>query len=144
MQPKSKHNLHSAGNGLLKRQISNVASWLIPSGSTERYKLNENTMHWKFWQQPVSQELPLPVKTNAMSQFDLASQSVDLMRYSEQPGRFGDKKVRRIRIFDPATFSSGPTAIARYHQFQLACDRKALLFEGLIDIDGQVVLFDRR
>ena len=144
MQPKSKHNLHNAGNGLLKRQITNVASWLIPSGSTGQSKLNENTMHWKFWQQPVSRELPLPVKTTVMSQFDLASQSVDLMRYSEQPGRFGGKKVRRIRIFDPATFSSGPTAIARYHQFQLAGDRTALLFEGRIDLDGQVVLFDRR
>jgi hypothetical protein len=48
-------------------------------------------MRWKFWQKPGPKELPVMVKSTLMSQFRLASPSVDKMRLLGRPGRFREK-----------------------------------------------------
>ena len=103
-------------------------------------------MQWKFWQKPGPKELPVILKSALMSQFRLASQSVDKMRFLGRPGRFADRQVQFIRIFDPALISGRAAAKVKYRDFQLqwSGDRKALFFEGHIEGDGTVVLSDRR
>ena len=103
-------------------------------------------MQWRFWQEPGPQELPVIVKSALMSQFPLASQSVDKMRFLGRPGRFADRQVQFIRIFDPALISGRAAAKVKYHDFQLqwSGDRKALVFEGHIEKNAKVFLSDRR
>ena len=103
-------------------------------------------MQWKFWQKPGPKELPVIVKSALMSPFCLASPSVDKMRLLGRPGRFADRQVQFIRIFDPALISGRAAAKVKYHDFQLqwSGDRKALVFEGHIEKNANVFISDRR
>ena len=99
-----------------------------------------------FWRKSGPKELPVSVKTALMSQFRLDSQTVDKMRFLANAGRFAGRQVQFIRVFDPALISHGAAAEVKFNDLQLEAGghRKALLFEGHIEKEGNVLLADRR
>ncbi len=68
------------------------------------------------------------------------------MRFLESPGRVATRPVRLIRVFDPQLISHQAVAEIKFHDLQLENSgyRRALLFEGHIEKDGNVFLADRR
>ena len=105
-------------------------------------------MQWLLWQKPVTQKLSVQVKKHLIAEFPLDSQMVDKMRFSGKKGRFSNRPVRYIRIFDPVLIEDGESIIPTYDALaQAPGHRRALLFEGHTEkIDGgeRVFLTDRR
>jgi hypothetical protein len=105
-------------------------------------------MQWLLWQKPVAQKLSDQLKKRLIAQFSLDSQMVDKMRFSGKKGRYANRLVKYIRIFDPVLVQDGESATSSYDALvQIPGQRKALLFEGhmeKIDDNERVFLTDRR
>jgi hypothetical protein len=105
-------------------------------------------MQWLLWQKPVAQKLSGRLKKRLIAQFSLDSQMVDKMRFSDKKGRYSDRPVKYIRIFDPALIEDGKSATPSYDALvQTPSYRRALLFEGHIEtwaINGRIYLTDQR
>lgn len=105
-------------------------------------------MQWLKGRKPEAQQLSNQVKQSVMEQFNLDLQTVDQMRFSSKRGRYVDRPVKYIRIFDPLLIEKGESAAPSYDAVGPADGRRcALLFEGHIEsIHGtdRVFLSDRR
>ena len=62
------------------------------------------------------------------------------LRFLERSGRFARRRVKFIRIFDPALIVSGRVAKLKYDDLAATAHCKALLFNGHIETDGEVYL----
>src|ERR671918_278923 len=102
-------------------------------------------MQWLLWQKPVAQKLSDQLKKRLIAEFSLDSQMVDKMRFSGKKGRYSDRPVKYIRIFDPGLIEDGKSATPSYDApVQIPSNRKALLFEGRIETNERVYLTDQR
>jgi hypothetical protein len=102
-------------------------------------------MQWLLWQKPVAQKLSDQLKKRLIEQFSLDPQMIDKMRFSSKKGRYSDRPVKYIRIFDPALIESGKSATPSYDALvQIPRHRQALLFEGRIEANERIYLTDQR
>lgn len=99
-------------------------------------------MWWRPWQRRRPGRLPDKVREALQSQYGLDTQSTEGLLCVERPGKFSGRRVRNIRIFDPALVGDGGKSVRTYND--LLVHRRALLFEGHIERDGSVRLSDRR
>lgn len=101
-----------------------------------------------FWQKPMGQELAGRVKKSLIADFALDPTAVDKMRYSGKKGRYSNRPVQYIRVYDPALIQGSLSAAPGYDALaQKGGGRGPLLFEGRIEkIDDyvQVYLTDMR
>ena len=111
-------------------------------------------MVWLLWQKPVAQELSDHVKERLIAQFALDLPMVDKMRFSGKKGRYPDRPVKYIRIYDSGLIKGSESATPSYEALvQISGNRSALLFDGRIEMDdfggridkdNQVFLTDQR
>jgi hypothetical protein len=105
-------------------------------------------MQWLLGQKPVAQKLSDQLKKRLIARFSLDSQMVDKMRLSSKKGRYSDRPVKYIRIFDPVLIEDGKSATPSYDALvQTPSYRRALLFEGRIEtwaINQRIYLTDQR
>ncbi|HZA25885.1 MAG TPA: hypothetical protein VFA32_25365 [Dehalococcoidia bacterium] len=102
-------------------------------------------MKLKLWESSRSQSLPEPVRKTLSTQFRLMPEDIDQLRLLEKRGRFAERPVRFIRIFDPALMENNSAATLQYDDLlNTYARRNALLFEGHIEKNGHVYLVDRR
>lgn len=111
-------------------------------------------MRWQFWQNAPPRKLSDQVQKALTAQFKIASDAMDEMRILSKRGQYSSRKVRFIRIFQPALIDGGDVARLKYQDLQeTQAHRKALLFEGRIEMDdfggrigkdNQVFLTDQR
>src|ERR671915_312402 len=105
-------------------------------------------MQWLLWQKPVAQKLSDQLKKHLIAQFSVDSQMVGKMRFSGKKGRYSNRPVKYIRIFDPGLIEDGKSTTPSYDALaQIPGNRRALLFEGhmeKIDENERVFLTDRR
>jgi hypothetical protein len=103
-------------------------------------------MQWLLWQKPVAQKLSDQLKKHLIVQFSLDPQMVDKMRFSGKKGRYSDRPVKYIRIFDPGLIEDSESATPSYDALapQIAGHRKALLFDGRIETNERVYFTDKR
>ena len=103
-------------------------------------------MQWLLWQKPVAQKLSDQLKKRLIAEFSLDPQMVDKMRFSGKKGRYSDRPVKYIRIFDPALIEDGKSATPSYDALapQILGHRKALLFDGRIETNERFYLTDKR
>jgi hypothetical protein len=101
-----------------------------------------------FWQRPMGQELAGRVKKRLIAEYALDPAAVDKMRFSGKKGRYSNRQVQYIRIYDPALIQGGPASAPGYDALaEKAGGSGPLLFEGRIeriDDDVQVFLTDMR
>jgi hypothetical protein len=97
-------------------------------------------MSWQFWQPSGPQELSNQVRNALVSQLRVDSQSVTKLRFLRKSGRFARRRVKLIRIFDPALIEKGQVADLKYADLGMTDHRQALLFNGHIETDGAVYL----
>jgi hypothetical protein len=102
-------------------------------------------MQWLLWQKPVAQKLSDQLRKRLIAQFSVDSQMVDKMRFSGKKGRYSDRPVKYIRIFDPVLIEDGKSATPSYDALvRIPGHRKALLFDGRIETNERVYFTDRR
>ncbi|MDA1271981.1 MAG: hypothetical protein O3A93_12110 [Chloroflexi bacterium] len=101
-------------------------------------------MNLLFWTGSKSQELTQAVRANLESEFKVGPESLAKLSSLEKNGKFAGRKVRFIRIFDPALISNSDGSKLKYQDFQETEDREALRFEGHIELNGPIYLADRR
>jgi hypothetical protein len=102
-------------------------------------------MQWLLWQKPVAQKLSDQLKKRLIAQFSLDSQMVDKMRFSGKKGRYSDRPVKYIRIFDPGLIEDGKSAAPSYDALvRILGHRRALLFDGRIETNERFYLTDKR
>jgi len=99
-------------------------------------------MNWQFWQGSSPQSLPESVWRVVATQRNVEVSQIATMRYVQKRGKFAGRRVRQIRIFDPAQLPSPGAGRVSYDA--LDAHRGAILFDGLIEGDGSVGIFDRR
>jgi hypothetical protein len=102
-------------------------------------------MVWLLWQKPVAQVLSAEVKERLIAEFALDPPIVDKMRFSSKKGRYSDRPVKYIRIYDPGLIKDGEAATPSYDALvQIPDNRRALLFDGRIEATGRAYLIDQR
>ena len=102
-------------------------------------------MVWLLWRKPVAQELSAQVKERLIAQFALDPTMVDKMRYSGKKGRYSDRPVKYIRIYDPFLIKNSELATPSYDGLvQISDNRSALLFDGRIEANERLYLTDQR
>jgi hypothetical protein len=102
-------------------------------------------MVWLLWQKPVAQELSGQVKKRLIAQFALDPPMVDKMRFSGKKGRYSDRPVKYIRIYDPGLIKDRESATPSYDGLvQISDNRGALLFDGRIEANERIYLIDQR
>src|SRR5918996_596164 len=102
-------------------------------------------MQWLLWQKPVAQKLSDQVKKRLISEFALDPPMVDKMRFSGKKGRYSDRPVKYIRIYDPVLIKDSEPATPSYDALvQISGNRGALLFDGRIEANERVYLTDQR
>ena len=103
-------------------------------------------MQWLLWQKPVAQKLSDRLKKHLIEQFSVDPQMVGKMRFSGKKGRYSNRPVKYIRIFDPVLIEEdGKSATPSYDALaQIPGNRRALLFDGRIETNERVYFTDRR
>lgn len=101
-------------------------------------------MNLSFWKGSKTYGLTQVVRRNLFTQFHLELDSSEKLRALETDGKYGGRRVRLMRIFDPALLSNSEASNLEYRDLEESVDRVALQFEGHIEKNGQVRLADRR
>lgn len=102
-------------------------------------------MRLKLWESSRSQSLTEPVRKTLSTQFHLMPDDIDQLRLLEKRGRFAERPVRFIRIFNANLIESSSAATLKYDDLlNTYVRRNALFFEGHIEKNGHVYLVDRR
>jgi len=102
-------------------------------------------MKLKLWESSRLQSLPEPVRKTLSTQFCLTPEDINQLRLLEKRGRFAERPVRFIRIFNPVLMENSGVATLKYDDLlNTYARRNALLFEGHIEKNGHVYLADRR
>jgi len=97
-------------------------------------------MLWQVGIQSGPRELSDQVSKALQSQLRVDSQSADKLRFVRKSGHFACRRVKLIRIFDPALIKQGEVADLKYDDLEMANHREALLFNGHVETDGAVYL----
>ena len=100
-------------------------------------------MNWQVWRKQNS-ALPEGVQAALKAQFHLDDESMGMLRYFEQSGRFASRPVRLIRLVDSTLLNPGTKIPLKYSSFDNGDYKGAVQFEGHIEKEGYVLLHDRR
>ena len=101
-------------------------------------------MSLMFWKAPKPHVVSQAVKRYLTSEYRVGPESMAKLWMLEKNGRFSTRKVKLVRVYDPAFVSAGDTARLRFDDLSGTGNSKALQFEGHIEMDGALYLSDRR
>lgn len=101
-------------------------------------------MRLQVWRRPSAKRVPDRVWRRIATQFRMDVSQIANMRCVEKKGRLAGRPVTYVRIFDPTAISgvAGDGVVREYGD--LDSHAEAVLFEGQIEQDGNVFLWDRR
>jgi hypothetical protein len=97
-------------------------------------------MLWQFWRQPGPRELSDPVRKALQSQLQVDSPGSGGLQFLSKSGHYALRRVKLIRIFDPARIEQALLARLKYADLDLTNHLGALRFDGHIETDGSVYL----
>ena len=88
------------------------------------------------------QKLPAAVREYMSSRFNLVPEYLERLRHIEIDGSVNGRQVKRIRIFNPYKAKELNVTIGCNNDIEQ--HPEMLLFEGYIDLQGNVYVADRR
>jgi len=97
-------------------------------------------MNLLFWKKCSQRGLSPILRMTLRRQYNLDDPTLDRLCCISQSGRYTNRPVRLVRIFDPTLVRKGK--IRRYDD--IMAQRHALMFEGHIERDGNAYLLDKR
>ena len=101
-------------------------------------------MSLMFWKASKPQVVPQVINRRLVSEFGMEPELLDKLCVLEKNGKFSDRKVKMVRVFDPDLVSTGEGSNLKYDDLKGAGNEKALRFEGRFEKDGSLYLSDRR
>ena len=84
------------------------------------------------------------INRRLISEFRLGPELLAKLRMLEKNGKFSNRKVRMVRVFDPELVSTGEASRLRYDDLTGTGNETALRFEGRFEKDGSLYMADRR
>lgn len=90
---------------------------------------------------PKPRAVPESVRSALREKLGIDARQLDLFRAVERTGNYAGRKVRHIRVYDPAAVNgaSGKITYALLDQH-----KNAVVFEGHFEKNGALVITDRR
>ena len=101
-------------------------------------------MKLMFWKASEPRMVTQAINRHLISEFRLEPELLAKLRLLEKDGKYSDRRVRMLRIFDPELVSIGEASKLKYDDLKGAGNEKALRFEGRLELDGSLYLSDRR
>ena len=101
-------------------------------------------MNLMFWKDSSPQIATQAIKRYLTSEFRLEPELMAGLRVLEKNGKFSNRRVRLVRVFDPELVSAGDAAKLKYDDLRVTGNERALRFEGQFEKDGSLFLTDRR
>ena len=101
-------------------------------------------MNVMFWKASKPRVVTQAINRHLTSQFGLGSELLAKFWMLEKNGKFSNRKVRMVRVFDPELVSTGEASTLKYDDLNGTGNDKALRFEGRFEKDGTLYLTDRR
>ena len=97
-------------------------------------------MLWQFWRQSGPRELSDQVSKALQSQLQIDFPIAGRLRFLSKSGHYARRRVKLIRIFDPALIEQVQLGHMKYADLGMTNHRGALRFDGHIEADGAVYL----
>ena len=97
-----------------------------------------------FWKASKPRVVTQAINRHLTSQFGLGSELLAKFWMLEKNGKFANRRVRMVRVFDPELVSTGEASTLKYDDLKGTGNEKALRFEGRFERDGTLFLSDRR
>ena len=101
-------------------------------------------MSLMFWKASKPHVVSHTVNRYLVSQYHVGPELMSKLWMLEKNGRFSTRKVKLVRVYDPAFVSAVDTAKLKYDDLSGGGNEKALQFEGHIETDGALYFSDRR
>ena len=101
-------------------------------------------MNVMFWKASKPRVVTQAINRHLTSQFGLGSELLAKFWMLEKNGKFSNRKVKMVRVFDPELVSTGEASTLKYDDLNGTGNDKALRFEGRFEKDGTLYLTDRR
>ncbi len=101
-------------------------------------------MKLMFWSEAKARVATPAISRYLNSEFRLGPQSLAKLLVLEKNGKFSNRSVKMVRVFDPGLISNGEGAKLKYDDLKINGNQKALRFEGRFEKDGSLYLADRR
>lgn len=90
---------------------------------------------------PKPRAVPESVRSALREKLGVDARHLDKLKALERNGNYAGRKVRYIRVFDPAALNG---AGAKVTYASLDQNKNALVFEGHFEKNGALVITDRR
>ena len=101
-------------------------------------------MKFMFWKASKPLVVTKVVNRYLISEFGLGSELLAKLWMLEKNGKFSNRKVRMVRVFDPELVSTGEASTLKYDDLKETGNENALRFEGRFERDGSLFMSDRR
>ena len=101
-------------------------------------------MKLMFWKASKPRVVTQAINRHLTSEFGLGSELLAKLCMLEKNGKFANRRVRMVRVFDPELVSTGETSKLKFEDLKGNGNEKALRFEGRFEKDGTLFLSDRR
>ncbi len=97
-----------------------------------------------FWQAPRPRAVTPTITRYLVTEFGVGPELLSKLRVLEKNGKFSNRKVRMVRVFDPELVAAGVGSTVKYDDLGVSGNGNALRFEGRFEKDGSLYLGDRR
>ena len=97
-----------------------------------------------FWQAPKPRLVSPAISRYLVAEFGVGPELLYKLRVVEKNGRYSNRKVRMVRVFDPELVPAGAGSALKFDELGLTGNANALRFEGRFEKDGSLYLGDRR
>ena len=101
-------------------------------------------MSLMFWKDPKPQSVTPAISRYLVAEFGVGPELLSKLRMLEKNGKFSNRKVRMVRVFDPELVGAGVGPSPKYDDLGVTANGNALRFEGRFEKDGSLYLGDRR
>ena len=101
-------------------------------------------MNLMFWKASKPKRVTQAVNRYLISEYGLGPELLAKYSMLEKSGKFSNRSVKMVRVFDPELLSTGETSDQRFDDLKGTPNEGALRFEGRFEKDGTIFLSDRR
>ena len=101
-------------------------------------------MNLMFWKASKPRVVTQAINRHLNSEFGMGSELLSKLRMLEKNGKFSDRKVRMVRVFDPELVSASAGSKLKFEDLKGTANEGALRFEGRFEKDGSLFMSDRR
>ena len=101
-------------------------------------------MKLMFWKASKPRVMTRAINQHLISEFALGPELLANLSVLEKNGKFSNRKVRMVRVYDPELVSTDGASELKYDDLKGTENERAIRFEGHVEKDGSLYFRDRR